>query len=170
MTCWNRHFLITTLLQSLNLCNSSAIPVRTTYKKKYLKDPSATDTCSLSIGIQLPKSSSQFTAVIKVTALTLQLFAVWLWELTYLQSKVKLILHLEALCRWNQVIWEQKINFTSRSSLPGLELSTGESNNTNYTAVCSQSVGIDDLWKSRGLHSVRAFGHGPVYIGPCLRV
>ena len=68
----------------------------------------------------------------------------------------------------------------------------GESNNTNYTAVCSQSVGIDDLWKSRGLHSVRAFGHGsvyiddlwksrglhsvrafghgPVYIGPCLRV
>ena len=29
---------------------------------------------------------------------------------------------------------------------------------------------IDDLRKSRGLHSVRAFGHGPVYIGPCLRV
>ena len=28
----------------------------------------------------------------------------------------------------------------------------------------------DDLWKSRGLHLVRAFGHGPVYIGPCLRV
>ena len=28
----------------------------------------------------------------------------------------------------------------------------------------------DDLRKSRGLHSVRAFGHGPVYIGPCLRV
>ena len=29
---------------------------------------------------------------------------------------------------------------------------------------------IDDLRKSRGLHSVRAFGHGPVYIGPGLRV
>ena len=29
---------------------------------------------------------------------------------------------------------------------------------------------VDDLRKSRGLHSVRAFGHGPVHIGPCLRV
>ena len=29
---------------------------------------------------------------------------------------------------------------------------------------------IDDLRKSRGLHSVRAFGHGPVYIGPGLPV
>ena len=23
---------------------------------------------------------------------------------------------------------------------------------------------IDDLWKSRGLHSASAYGHGPVYI------
>ena len=23
---------------------------------------------------------------------------------------------------------------------------------------------IDDLWKSRGLHSLSAYGHGPVYI------
>ena len=29
---------------------------------------------------------------------------------------------------------------------------------------------IDDLQKSRRLHSVRAFGHESVYIGPCLRV
>ena len=29
---------------------------------------------------------------------------------------------------------------------------------------------IDDLRKSRGLHSVRDFGHGPVYLGPCLGV
>ena len=34
---------------------------------------------------------------------------------------------------------------------------------------------IEDLRKSRGLHSVRAFGHGPVlyiyiFIGLCLRV
>ena len=29
---------------------------------------------------------------------------------------------------------------------------------------------IDDLRKSRGLHTVTAFGHGPVNIGPCLRV
>ena len=28
----------------------------------------------------------------------------------------------------------------------------------------------DDLRKSRGLHSVSAYGHGPVHIGPCLRV
>ena len=32
------------------------------------------------------------------------------------------------------------------------------------------AMAIDDLQKSRGLHWVRAFGHGPVYIGPCLRV
>ena len=31
-------------------------------------------------------------------------------------------------------------------------------------------VTIDDLRKSRGLHSVSAYGQGPVYIGPCLRV
>ena len=44
--------------------------------------------------------------------------------------------------------------------------------------VCKTSRGgnsfvptaIDDLRKSRGLHSVRAYGHGAVYIGPCLRV
>ena len=29
-------------------------------------------------------------------------------------------------------------------------------------------IKIDNLQKSRGLHSVRAFRHGPVYIGPCL--
>ena len=29
---------------------------------------------------------------------------------------------------------------------------------------------IDELRKSRGLHSVSAYGHGPAYIGPCLRV
>ena len=29
---------------------------------------------------------------------------------------------------------------------------------------------IDDLQKSRGLHLVRAFGHGPVYLRLCLRV
>ena len=29
---------------------------------------------------------------------------------------------------------------------------------------------IDDLRKSRGLNSVSAYGHGPVYIGPGLRV
>ena len=29
---------------------------------------------------------------------------------------------------------------------------------------------IDDLRKSREQHSVSAFGHGRVYIGPCLRV
>ena len=29
---------------------------------------------------------------------------------------------------------------------------------------------IDDLRKSNGLHSVSAYGHGPVYLGPCLRV
>ena len=31
-------------------------------------------------------------------------------------------------------------------------------------------VPIDDLRKSRGLHSVRAFRHGPVCRGPCLQV
>ena len=29
---------------------------------------------------------------------------------------------------------------------------------------------IDDLRTSRGLQSVSAYGHGPVYIGPCLWV
>ena len=29
---------------------------------------------------------------------------------------------------------------------------------------------LDDLRKSKGLHSVSAYGHGAVYIGPCLRV
>ena len=29
---------------------------------------------------------------------------------------------------------------------------------------------IDDLRKSKGLHSVSAYRHGAVYIGPCLRV
>ena len=32
------------------------------------------------------------------------------------------------------------------------------------------SSSIDDLPKSKGLHLVSAYGHGPVYIGPCLRV
>ena len=31
-------------------------------------------------------------------------------------------------------------------------------------------VRIDDLRKSRGLHSLKAFGYGHVYIGPGLRV
>ena len=41
-----------------------------------------------------------------------------------------------------------------------------------YIYIYSNTVAsaTDDLRKSRGLHSVRAFGHGPVYIGPCLRV
>ena len=37
-------------------------------------------------------------------------------------------------------------------------------------AVWERQTRIDDLRKSRGLHSVRAFGNEPVYIGPCLRV
>ena len=44
-----------------------------------------------------------------------------------------------------------------------------DEDNATGIAYYYQST-IDDLRKSRGLHSVRAFGHGPVYIGPCPRV
>ena len=37
-------------------------------------------------------------------------------------------------------------------------------------ALVTSYVAIDDLRKSKGLHSVSAYGHGPVYRGPWLRV